>query len=374
VATVLGTAGALVLQLYHSWGVRYGGRPRAWPLTLALQTALVFLPFMLLPVRYTGGLVPFVAGSFLLLVPGWRRWAGYAGVVTSWTVLFAVVPQSGQLTKPGYADVLYVLAANAGVGLLVYALTWMAAAARQLAGLRAELARMAAATERLRVARDVHDLLGLGLSAIALKTDLIGRLIGRDDGRAAAEITETSRLCAAARADIRLVTDTGHAQSLTAECAAARDILSSAGVTVELDVLAAVPAGADSVLAPVLREAVTNILRHSAATSCTIRAAASGGGLRLDISNDGAPADPASPIAVASPATAASPVAGTAAGRGLANLAARVHAAGGWLTAGQHGARFELSAEIPLPGQALPGQAAPGQARPDQAGRPAGSR
>ena len=368
VATVLGSLGALVLQLHHSWGVRYGGRPRAWPVTLALQTVLVFVPFMLVPARYSGGLVGFAAGSFLLLVPGWWRWAGYAGVVGTWTLLFAVVPETGPSPPASPANDLYVLAANAGIGLLVYALTWLAEAARQLAVLRAELAGMAAAAERLRVARDVHDLLGLGLSAIALKTDLIGRLIGRDDSRAAAEITETSRLCAAARADIRLVTDAGQAQTLAAECAAARDILSSAGVRVELDVLAAVPAGADSVLAPVLREAVTNILRHSAATACTIRAVASGGGLRLDISNDGAPAA----------------AAGTAAGRGLANLAARVHAAGGRLTAGQHGARFELSAEIPLPGQpqpdqsqpdqALPGPAQPGQAQPDQAGRPAGSR
>jgi two-component system, NarL family, sensor histidine kinase DesK len=335
VASVLGSLGALVLQLYHSWGVRYGGRPRAWPVTLAIQTVLVFLPFMLTPVRFTGGLVPFAAGSFLLLVPGWWRWAGYAGVVATWTVLFAVVPQTGPNPPPGYVDDLYVLAANAGVGLLVYALTWLAEAARQLAGLRAELTGTATAAERLRVARDVHDLLGLGLSAIALKTDLVARLIGRDDGRAAAEITETSRLCAATRADIRLVTDASHAQSLAAECAAARDILSSAGVTVELDVRAAGPGAADSVLAPVLREAVTNILRHSAATSCTIRAVASGGLLRLEISNDGVPAA----------AAAASP----GGGRGLANLAARLHAAGGRLTAGQHGGRFELSAEIPVP-------------------------
>ena len=60
--------------------------------------------------------------------------------------------------------------------------------------------------ERLRIARDVHDLLGLGLSAIALKSDLIGRLIGRDDAQAAAEMGEMSRICASSRADIRLVT------------------------------------------------------------------------------------------------------------------------------------------------------------------------
>ena len=188
----------------------------------------------------------------------------------------------------GALTTLYEAAAIADVGLLVYALSRLAGMARELEAMHGELAQMAAVRERLRVARDVHDLLGLGLSAIALKTDLIGKLIGRDNVRAAAEIGELGRICAAARADIRLVTGDGQKLSLAAELAAAGQILASAGVQVHASMPAGpLPATADGVLAVVLREAVTNILRHSAATSCTIEAATSDGAVRMKVSNDG---------------------------------------------------------------------------------------
>jgi two-component system, NarL family, sensor histidine kinase DesK len=121
----------------------------------------------------------------------------------------------------------------------------LAGLARELEGLRDRLARMAAVRERLRVARDVHDLLGLGLSAIALKSDLIAALIGRDDSRAAAEIEEMSRICAAVRADARLVTGDGRRLSLVAELAAAEQILTSAGIEVRADTLPPRRAGQD---------------------------------------------------------------------------------------------------------------------------------
>jgi two-component system, NarL family, sensor histidine kinase DesK len=222
---------------------------------------------------------------------------------------------------------------------MVYGLSRLAGLARQLEALRGELARLAVVQERLRVARDVHDLLGLGLSAIALKTDLIGR----DDAGAAAEIEEMSRICAAARADLRLVTAGGQRLSLAAELGAARQALASAGIEVRATIpQAALPAAADDVLATVLREAVTNILRHSASSACTIEAAAEDGALRLRVSNDGAPEQ-----------TAADSGAGQAAadhrtGSGLANLTARVQAAGGCLASRQAGGRFDLIAEIPL--------------------------
>jgi two-component system, NarL family, sensor histidine kinase DesK len=343
-AVIAGTVAGVALQLHHSRHAPGGGRPRAWPLTLAIQTALVYVPYALLPVHYVGGLPGFAAGSFLLLVPGRWRWAGYAAVVASWSALYATVPQVGLTPHPGPADVLYVTAAAAGVGLMVYGLAWLAGAARQMEALRGEQARMAVLAERLRVARDVHDLLGLGLSAIALKADLIGRLIGRADARAAAETAEMGRICAAVRADMRLVTDASGQLRLDAELAAAREILASAGVDVRAETgPGPLPAAADSVLAPVLREAVTNILRHSAATAAAIEVTTAGGVLRLHVSNDGVPdraaaGGPAWPLA-----------SGDGGGRGLANLTARVRAAGGRLTFGNADGRFGLSAELPLP-------------------------
>ena len=289
-AIALSTAAGVALQLRHSWQLPRGGRPRAWPLTLAIQVVLVYVPYMLRPVHFVGGLPAFAAGSCLLLLPGRWRWAGYAAVVASWSTLFVTIPQIGLAPHPGPADTLYITAGTAAVGLAVYGLSWLAGMARQMEALHSDLARMAVLAERLRVARDVHDLLGLGLSAIALKADLAARLIGRDDARAAAEIAEMTRICAHARADIRLVTDASRHLPLDAELTAAQEILASAGVAVRVDLGAGPrPAAADTVLAPVLREAVTNILRHSAATSCTIEVTATGGTLRLRVGNDGVP-------------------------------------------------------------------------------------
>jgi two-component system, NarL family, sensor histidine kinase DesK len=334
--------GIVAVQLYVAWAVRDGGRPRSWPAVLAVQAALVYA-FSFGFSGFSGGvLAPFLAGSVLLLVPGWRRWAGYAAVVASVSVLYAALPlrDLGPPFAPRPLYALFFAMVAADVGLLVYGLSRLAWRARELEGLRDQLARMAAVGERLRVARDVHDLLGLGLSAIALKADLVGALVGRDDARAGAELEEMARVCAAARADIRLVTGAGARLSLAGELAAARQILASAGIQVSADGPGCpLPAAADEVLAPVLREAVTNILRHSAATACTIEVTAGGGVLRLRVGNDGVPERTA-------PGQPSVPEPGS---RGLANLTARVQAAGGRLTTGQAGGRFDLTAEIPLP-------------------------
>jgi two-component system sensor histidine kinase DesK len=341
-----GTIVVMVLQLRHSRMALDGGRRRAWQLTLGLQAAVAFA-FFLPPLRTYFVLAGFVAGSVLLLVPGRWRWAGYAAVVLGWTALYATVPLHGYTASDRDAIItLYVGISVAYSGLLVYGLCWLANTGRQLEALRGELAEMAGLQERLRVARDVHDLLGLGLSAVALKADLVARLIGRDDDRAAAEIEQMSRICAAARADMRQVTAGHQWLSLEDELAAASQILASAGIEVRVTAPdGPLPAVADDVLAPVLREAVTNILRHSSATTCTIEMTARDGALRLAVGNDGATAQIAMPGGAGEPAVNSRP------GSGLANLTDRVRAAGGWLVSGQAGDRFELAAEIPPPGQ-----------------------
>jgi two-component system, NarL family, sensor histidine kinase DesK len=336
-----------VLQLYHSAAARQGRRPPAWPVTLALQVVLAYafvFPFIW---AYSGFLGPFVAGSILLLVPGRWRWAGYAAVVASYPVLYAVLPLHGDVQ--GMRVAFFYAAVTAEIGLMAYGLSRLAGLARELEGLRDQLARMAAVRERMRVARDVHDLLGLGLSAVALKADLVGALIGRDDARAAAEIEEMSRICAAVRADLRLVTGDGKRLSLVAELAAAKQILSSAGIEVRADTPGgSLPAAADEVLAPVLREAVTNILRHAAATACVIEVSARGGALRLHVGNDGAARRVTAGGQAAGGQAAGGQAGAGAGGLGLANLDARVRAAGGWLATRQADGRFGLTAELPL--------------------------
>jgi two-component system, NarL family, sensor histidine kinase DesK len=99
-----------------------------------------------------------------------------------------------------------------------------------------------------------------------MKADLIGKLIGRDDARAGEEIAELARICATARADVRLVAGEARDLPLDAELAAARDVLASTGIDVRMCVSADPPPEAAAVLVPVVREAVTNILKHSNAS------------------------------------------------------------------------------------------------------------
>jgi len=260
-------------------------------------------------------------------------------VVVSTAMLFGALPMT-ELGPPFAPRPLFALSNGvvvAELGLMFYALSRLAWRARELEGLRDQLARAAAVRERLRVARDVHDLLGLGLTAAALKADLIGALLGRDDTRAVAELDELSRICAAAHAEIRQVTGAAAPLSLARELHAAREILASAGVGAVTSVPSGpVPVAADQVLVPVLREAVTNILRHSTATTCRIEVTTAVTSVRLAVSNDGAAEGHPGP----------QPSGG---GRGLANMRGRVQAADGWLCSGQAGDRFSLTAEIPWP-------------------------
>jgi hypothetical protein len=114
-ATVL----VMALQLHHARSALDGSWPRAWPLPLGLQAALVyafFLPFLALTT-----LAPFLAGSVLLLVPGRWRWAGYAAVIPSWSALYARGPLLGFTASDHDApNTLYVAASIAQFALPVY--------------------------------------------------------------------------------------------------------------------------------------------------------------------------------------------------------------------------------------------------------------
>jgi signal transduction histidine kinase len=183
-----------------------------------------------------------------------------------------------------------------------------------------------------------------------MKADLIGRLIDRGDARAGTEIADLARICATARADMRLVTGEARDLPLDAELTAARDVLVSAGINVRANVSADLACGAAAALVPVVREAVTNILRHSSASYCVLELTAGAGRLRLLISNDGSNA----PLAAADRT-----------GSGLGNLTARVEAVGGQLAAGRNGGEFSLVAEIPLTARpSAPLQPASPRARP----------
>ena len=300
--TIADAVALVILQLRHSWPSRGVARPRGWPATLLLQAVLTYA---LVPATGWHPMIMcgFLAGSALLLVPAPPGRVAFAAVIASIPVLWAVKPPPTVTTLEGtLGGMLFLTVESAALGLLVYGLTRLAQLAVQLESLRGELARKAVAGERLRVARDTHDLLGLGLSAIAMKADLIGKLIGRDDPRAGEEIAELARICATARADVRLVAGEARDLPLDAELAAAGDVLASAGIDVRMRVSADPPPEAAAVLVPVVREAVTNILKHSSASYCTLELTADGTGqLQLLISNDGSDDSGSAPLATAEP-------------------------------------------------------------------------
>jgi two-component system sensor histidine kinase DesK len=336
--TIADAVALVILQLRHSWPSRGVARPRGWPATLLLQAILTYALF-----PWTGWhpltMCGFLAGSVLLLVPGTPGRVAFAAVIASIAALWTVSPFPDLTNAELLAGMLFITVESAALSLLVYGLTRLAQLAVQLAELRGELARKAVADERLRMARDTHDLLGLSLSAIAMKADLIGKLIGRDDARAGTEIAELARICATARADVRLVTGEARDLPLDAELAAARDVLASAGIDVRMRVSADPAPETVAVLVPVVREAVTNILKHSGARCCTLELTAdSSTQLRLLISNDGSDDADSAPLAAAGHT-----------GNGLRNLADRIEAAGGQLAASREAGTFSLAVELPLP-------------------------
>jgi signal transduction histidine kinase len=184
--------------------------------------------------------------------------------------------------------------------------------------------------ERLRIARNTHDLLGFQLAAITLKAELGGRLTGTDPSAARIQLTEAGQVAEEALRSLRSITAEPAGLSFADEVESARSMLTAAGTHVAVALHARPGPPVESPLAIVLREAVTNVVRHARATTCEIETRPVPGGIRLRITNDG--------VSSASP--------GATAGNGLANLQSRAREAGGRLEVHRQGDRFTLVAEI----------------------------
>ena len=215
---------------------------------------------------------------------------------------------------------------------------------RQLQQARAEVARLAAAEERLRMARDLHDLAGHSLATITLKAELARKLLRVDLDRSEQQILDLEHVSREALADIREAVSGYRRATLAVEAASARTALEAAGIVPDLDRMLAARSGtldpdAESALAWCLREAVTNVVRHSGARRCRIRlidARVDGEpSLTLEVLDDG-PADPGGDCG--------------AAGNGLSGLRERLLAvsADAVLTAGPVNPNgFRLAATVP---------------------------
>jgi two-component system, NarL family, sensor histidine kinase DesK len=151
-----------------------------------------------------------------------------------------------------------------------------------------EIEHLAKVAERERIARDLHDVLGHTLSVIILKSELAGKLMDRDPARAKAEIADVENTSRAALADVRSTIRGYRSHSLEAELKRAKAALETAGVALrsETEEIGLTPAQ-ESVVALVLREAVTNVVRHSQARNCSLRLSPMNGNCLLEIRDDG---------------------------------------------------------------------------------------
>jgi two-component system sensor histidine kinase DesK len=198
------------------------------------------------------------------------------------------------------------------VALMTFAVHQSLASSHALAEARAELASLAAEQERFRIARDLHDLLGHSLTTITVKAGLAARIGQADHARAIQEMVEVEALARQALGEVRAAVASYREVTLAGELATGRQLLRAAGITADL------PRAVDDVdpahqelFGWIVREGLTNIVRHSRARSCAVRLSQS----CIEITDDG--------IGSSAPP-----------GNGLTGLRERVAAAGGSIEAG----------------------------------------
>jgi two-component system sensor histidine kinase DesK len=275
-----------------------------------------------------------------LLLP--MRSAFAAIVLFTLLPLFITVGMKGGIAGVDWWWLIALMLLVRGLGLDMIGVARMGSAIRELHTARRELARLAVIEERLRLSRDLHDLLGQTLSMITLKSELARHLITEEPERCTQEISEIER---AARQTLREVREAvaGYRQPrLESELEGARQLLEAAGIDVRLDLSAEeLPPAIDAVLAWAVREGVTNVIRHSRARQCKVTLTQENARACAEVINDGGQREQAE--------STARP------GLGLAGLRERVNGLGGCMEASpltlsgtEH---FRLYVELPMQGR-----------------------
>jgi two-component system, NarL family, sensor histidine kinase DesK len=160
---------------------------------------------------------------------------------------------------------------------------------RDLLAAREEIARLAVSEERLRFARDLHDLLGQSLAVLVLKSELVSKQLPDDaDEATQREIRDIARVARKSLNDVRDAAAGYRRPSLAMEVVNARNALHAAGIGLAVeDTLGRVAAEQDAVLAWCVREGITNVRKHSGAKRCVLRLARRGADATLEIGDDG---------------------------------------------------------------------------------------
>lgn len=176
------------------------------------------------------------------------------------------------------------------IGLWSTTFVGQVAAVAQLRAAREELARLAVSEERLRFARDLHDLLGHSLSLITLKSELAERLLPDtpENEGTAREVRELQGVARGALREVREAVSGYRRPSLDEELAGARAMLEAAGISCQThNEIGILSNDTEAILTSVVREGVTNVVRHSRAQSCEIRLTRERGRIHAEVTDDG---------------------------------------------------------------------------------------
>ncbi|MGH9230063.1 MAG: sensor histidine kinase [Acidimicrobiales bacterium] len=264
------------------------------------------------------GLLVYLSVAAALTLP---TRAGLAGVIGATVAALAIV---GGLDPVVVQALLF--------GLLLIAVRRLMELVWELEATRDQVAALAVSEERLRLARDLHDLLGRNLSVIALKSELARKLLGRDPVAAEREVRDVEVVARESLQEARAAVLGLRRPSLASEIDAGRDALTAAGIEVTVRTGDPLPAAVEPPLAFAVREATTNVLRHSRARRCDIALGPAGDRAVLEVRDDGIGGSD-------------SPEHGT----GLRGLGERVAEVGGTLEAGPApGGGFRLVAVVPI--------------------------
>ncbi|WP_166533592.1 sensor histidine kinase [Blastococcus xanthinilyticus] len=239
---------------------------------------------------------------------------------------------AGTAAPAAVAQGVALTAAVIGVVLAFRFSVWVLDVVQETARSRGVQLQLALAEERLRFARDLHDVMGRDLSTIAVKSQLAGELVRRGQPGAGDELADIARIAEGSLREVREVVRGYRTADLAAELTGARSVLRAAGVACTVtgeDAGAALPAQVHTALGWVVREAVTNVLRHSRAAECTITLSVTPEEVRLSVVNDDA--------GEAAPGR----------GNGLTGLAERLAGLDGRLRTRSEDGRFLLDATLP---------------------------
>ncbi|MFD3686118.1 sensor histidine kinase [Nocardiopsis sp. NPDC058631] len=195
--------------------------------------------------------------------------------------------------------------------------------------------RLALTEERLRISEDLHDILGRALEVVAFKGELASRLIRTAPDRAEHELEEMQVVARGAVQDVRELVRARQTTHVADEVQSAERLLRSASIRSSVrGSFAEVPDELANPLGRVVREGITNMLRHANATTCEIHLTRDPDGFELVVRNDGV-----------SRRAGATPHRGSRSG--IDSLHRHIAEFGGELTSEEEGATFTLTARLP---------------------------